>query len=34
MAVHAGFPVELNGLFAVKEVFQRRDSAAKDGIVK
>ena len=33
-AVRAGFPVALNGLFAVKEVFQRRDIAAKDGITK
>ena len=27
MAVYAGFPAALNGLFAAKEVFQERDSA-------
>ena len=28
MAVYAGFPAALNGLFAAKEVFAERDSAA------
>ena len=27
MAVYAGFPAALNGLFAAKEVFQERDNA-------
>ncbi len=27
MAVYAGFPAALNGLFAAKEVFQERDSS-------
>ncbi|HVO84096.1 MAG TPA: carboxymuconolactone decarboxylase family protein [Syntrophobacteria bacterium] len=29
MAVYAGFPAALNGLFAAKEVFQDRDSAGR-----
>ena len=29
MAVYAGFPAALNGLFAAKEVFQERDSAGR-----
>ncbi len=29
MAVYAGFPAALNGLFAAKEVFQERESAGK-----
>jgi 4-carboxymuconolactone decarboxylase len=29
MAVYAGFPAALNGLFAAKEVFQERDSAGQ-----
>jgi len=27
MAVYAGFPAALNGIFAAKEVFRRRDAA-------
>lgn len=30
MAVYAGFPAALNGLFAAKEVFKERDEAGKD----
>lgn len=30
MAVYAGFPAALNGLFAAKEVFAHRDTRAKD----
>jgi len=29
MAVYAGFPAALNGLFAAKEVFQERDSTGR-----
>jgi 4-carboxymuconolactone decarboxylase len=29
MAVYAGFPAALNGLFAAKEVFQERDSSGQ-----
>lgn len=29
MAVYAGFPAALNGLFAAKEVFQERDDSGK-----
>jgi 4-carboxymuconolactone decarboxylase len=29
MAVYAGFPAALNGLFAAKEVFRERDSAGQ-----
>ena len=29
MAVYAGFPAALNGLFAAKEVFKERDDAGK-----
>jgi 4-carboxymuconolactone decarboxylase len=29
MAVYAGFPAALNGLFAAKEVFRERDTAAQ-----
>ena len=29
MAVYAGFPAALNGLFAAKEVFNERDSSGK-----
>lgn len=29
MAVYAGFPAALNGLFAAKEVFRERDEAGK-----
>lgn len=29
MAVYAGFPAALNGLFAAKEVFQERDASGK-----
>jgi len=29
MAVYAGFPAALNGLFAAKEVFQERESAVQ-----
>ena len=29
MAVHAGFPAALNGLFAAKEVFKERDESGK-----
>ncbi|MGA2158412.1 MAG: carboxymuconolactone decarboxylase family protein [Dehalococcoidia bacterium] len=29
MAVYAGFPAALNGLFAAKEVFKERDESAK-----
>jgi len=29
MAVYAGFPAALNGMFAAKEVFQERDSAGQ-----
>jgi len=29
MAVYAGFPAALNGLFAAKEVFQERDSTGQ-----
>src|SRR5512136_2816817 len=29
MAVYAGFPAALNGLFAAKEVFEERDSAGR-----
>ncbi len=28
MAVYAGFPAALNGLFAAKQVFQERDAKA------
>jgi 4-carboxymuconolactone decarboxylase len=31
MAVFAGFPAALNGLFAAKEVFRERDGAGKAG---
>ena len=31
MAVYAGFPAALNGLFAAKEVFSERDAAAASG---
>ena len=30
MAVYAGFPAALNGLFAAKEVFQERDNAGQN----
>lgn len=30
MAVYAGFPAALNGLFAAKEVFQERDESGLD----
>ncbi|HII05881.1 MAG TPA: carboxymuconolactone decarboxylase family protein [Methanotrichaceae archaeon] len=30
MAVYAGFPVALNGLFAAKEVFKERDDSGKN----
>jgi 4-carboxymuconolactone decarboxylase len=30
MAVYAGFPAALIGLFAAREVFQQRDSAGKE----
>ncbi|NGO54088.1 carboxymuconolactone decarboxylase family protein [Mesorhizobium camelthorni] len=29
MAVYAGFPAALNGLFAAKDVFERRKSASR-----
>jgi len=29
MAVYAGFPAAVNGLFAAKEVFQERDASGK-----
>lgn len=29
MAIYAGFPAALNGMFAVKEVFQERDAAGR-----
>ena len=29
MAIYAGFPAALNGLFAAKEVFQERDSTGR-----
>ena len=29
MAVYAGFPAALNGLYAAKEIFQKRDSAGQ-----
>lgn len=30
MAVYAGFPAALNGLFAAKEVFKQRDESGQD----
>ncbi len=30
MAIYAGFPAALNGLFAAKEVFGERDASGKD----
>jgi alkylhydroperoxidase/carboxymuconolactone decarboxylase family protein YurZ len=29
MAVYSGFPAALNGIFAAKEVFQKRDEKEK-----